>query len=259
MIGVDCYKDMRIDGKIAFITGAAKGIGKAAASLFAEKGASVVVADIDDAAAEQTVSQIRSHNGSAMYVRTDITDPKSVAAAVARTVKEYGGVNILYNNAGGSKPGDGPVADVSEEAFWRAIKVDLFGTWLCCKETIPHMINAKGGSIINTASMVALIGYPGMDAYTSAKGGVAALTRSMAVEYAAHRIRVNAIAPGSTMTDRGAKWVAEGNMPKAVMDRHLLGLLQPIHIAQAALFLASENSAGMTGHVLPVDSGMTIS
>ena len=130
---------------------------------------------------------------------------------------------------------------------------------MCGKFGIPEMIRAGGGAIINTASMVALIGYPGMDAYSAAKGGVAALTRSMAVEYARHRIRVNAVAPGMTLTDRGSAWGAAGNMPQSMRDRHQLGFLQPSHIARAVLFLASDESAGMTGQVMAVDSGVTIS
>jgi NAD(P)-dependent dehydrogenase (short-subunit alcohol dehydrogenase family) len=144
------------------------------------------------------------------------------------------------------------------EEFWRCIKLDLFGTFLCSKFGIPEIIRAGGGSVINMTSNVALMALPGRDCYTAAKGGVASMTRSMAAEYASEKIRVNAIAPSTTLSDRVKKLLEASPEIKAVSETHLLGLGLPIHIAEMAVYLASDESAITTGQVLPVDSGVTI-
>jgi NAD(P)-dependent dehydrogenase (short-subunit alcohol dehydrogenase family) len=189
----------RLAGKIAFITGGGGGIGRATAERFAEEGAKVVVADIDAAAGEAAAHSARTRaansGGDAYFVHCDVTERSSVETAIAETVARFGTLNVLHNNAGGSTLQDGPVTEAPEEEFWRAIKLDLFGTFLCSKIAIPHIIKAGGGSVVNMSSNVALMALPGRDCYTAAKGGVASLTRSMAVEYAPHKIRVNAIAP----------------------------------------------------------------
>jgi NAD(P)-dependent dehydrogenase (short-subunit alcohol dehydrogenase family) len=173
-------------------------------------------------------------------------------------VARYGKLNVLYNNAGGSSSNDGPVAEAPIEEFWRAIKLDLFGTWLGCEFGIPHLINSGGGSIINAASMVGLMGWPGKDAYTPAKGGIAALTRSVAVQYASKQVRVNAVAPGVVRTERTSKRLNSGLVPRTIVDRHLLGVVEPIEIAYAALYFASDESRPVTGQILSVNSGVTI-
>jgi NAD(P)-dependent dehydrogenase (short-subunit alcohol dehydrogenase family) len=144
------------------------------------------------------------------------------------------------------------------EEFWRCIKLDLFGTFLCSKFGIPEIIRSGGGSVINMTSNVALMALPGRDCYTAAKGGVASMTRSMAAEYASEKIRVNAIAPSTTLSDRVKKLLEASPEIKAVSETHLLGLGLPIHIAEMAVYLASDESAITTGQVLPVDSGVTI-
>ncbi len=253
----------RLTGKVAFITGGGGGIGRATAERFAEEGAKVVIADIDASSGEESAVSARKHaansGGDACFVRCNVTDTSSVTAAMAETVARFGKLDILHNNAGGAQPADGPVTEVADEEFWRAIKLDLYGTFLCSKVGIPHIIKAGGGSIINMSSIVALMALPGRDCYTMAKGGIAALTRSMAVEYAPNKIRVNAIAPSVTLTDRVKKMLdGSGNATERIAASHLLGLGQPIHIANMAVYLASDEAAITTGQVFPVDSGATI-
>ncbi len=189
----------RLVGKVAFITGGGNGIGRATAERFAEEGAKVVIAEIDqksgEAAAQSARARASNSGGDAHFVPCDVRERASVEAAFAETIGRFGRLDILHNNAGGATPADGPVTEAPEEEFWRAIGLDLFGTFLCSKIGIPHLIKTGGGSIINMSSIVALKALPGRDCYTAAKGAIAALTRSMAVEYAAHKIRVNAIAP----------------------------------------------------------------
>jgi NAD(P)-dependent dehydrogenase (short-subunit alcohol dehydrogenase family) len=227
----------RLENKVAFITGSGSGIGRAGAIRFAREGAKVVVADISREGGERTVAMARDLGGDATFVHTDVTVPESVERAIAAAVMAYGKLNILYNDAGGSTAQDAPVTDVSIDEFWRVIRVDLYGTFLCCKYGIPELIKAGGGAIINTTSYVALAGIKGRDAYTAAKGGVLAMTRSMAANYAKHKIRVNAIAPGAILTDRVRKFIeADPNVAKMAAN-HLLGMGEPEDIANMALFL----------------------
>ena len=252
----------RLAGKVAFITGAGGGIGRATAERYAEEGAKVVLADINaetgEVAAESARARGSNSGADAHFVHCDVTDRTSVAAAIAETVNRYGKLDILHNNAGGSTLQDGPVTEAPEEEFWRVIKLDLFGTFLCSKVGIPEIIKAGGGSVINMASNVALMALPGRDCYTAAKGGVASMTRSMAVEYARYKIRVNAIAPSVTLSDRVKRLLAASPDIDKLAQSHLLGLGQPIHIANMAVYLASDEAEITTGQVLSVDSGVTI-
>ena len=245
----------RLDGKAAFITGAAAGIGRATAILFAREGARVAVADINLAAAEET-AHLAGHG--AIAIKTDVTDEASISAAIAAVVEKFGRLDILHNNAGGSTPQDNNVVEAPIEEFWRVIKLDLFGTFLGCRHGIPALIRSGGGVVINMTSNMALMGVPGRDCYTAAKGGVAALTRSLAVEFAAQRVRVNAIAPSATMTERLKKLVQANPAVNKLAESHLLGPIAPEDIANAALYLASDESRAMTGHIMAVDSGVTI-
>jgi NAD(P)-dependent dehydrogenase (short-subunit alcohol dehydrogenase family) len=252
----------RLVGKVAFITGGGGGIGRATAERFAEEGAKVIIADIDQAAGEAAAGSARqrasNRGGDAWFVHCDVTERTSVEAAVQETIARYGRLHILHNNAGGSTLQDAPVTEAPEEEFWRAIKLDLFGTFLCSKIAIPAIIKAGGGSIINMSSNVALMALPGRDCYTAAKGGIASMTRSMAVEYAPHNIRVNAIAPSVTLTERVKRLLAGNANVSKLAASHLLGLGQPIHIANMAVYLASDEAAITTGQILSVDSGVTI-
>jgi NAD(P)-dependent dehydrogenase (short-subunit alcohol dehydrogenase family) len=246
----------RLAGKVAFITGAGTGIGRATAILFAREGAKVAVADIDGAAAEETAELAGNE---AIAILTDVTDADSLQTAIRATVDKFGGLDVLHNNAGGSTGQDDTAVNAPLEEFWRAIKLDLYGTFLGCRFGIPELIKAGGGSVINMSSNVALMGVAGRDCYTAAKGGIAAITRSLAVAYAPQKVRVNAIAPSATMTDRVKKLIAGNAALTRLADSHLLGLIEPSDIANAALYLASDDSRMVTGQVLPVDSGVTIS
>lgn len=249
----------RLQGKVALITGAGTGIGRATAQAMAREGACVVVAELYAAAGEQTAQLVHQAGGRAISVVTDVTEPESMKAAVDRAVAEFGALHVLHNNAGGSTNIDSTVIDAPIEEFWRVIKLDLFGTFLGCRFGIPAIIASGGGSVINMSSNVALMGIPGRDCYTAAKGGVAAMTRSMAVEFAPSKVRVNAIAPSATMTARVRALVAGNPALDKLAQSHLVGLIEPEDIANMAVFLASDESRVVTGHVYPVDSGVTIS
>ena len=248
----------RLEGKRVFLTGGAKGIGRAAAVLFAAEGARVAVADIDEEGGAETAALANAEAGEAVFLAADVTQGKAVAAAVGAAAERFGGLDVLYNNAGGATPADGPVTEASEEEFRRAISLDLFGTFLVCKHGLPRLIAAGGGAVVNTASSVALNGLPGRDCYTAAKGGVAALTRSMAVEYGPQGVRVNALAPGTVRTARVIAMLERDAAVRGMAARHLVGLIEPEDVARLALYLASDESARTTGQVIAVDSGFTI-
>jgi NAD(P)-dependent dehydrogenase (short-subunit alcohol dehydrogenase family) len=242
----------RLEGKVALITGAGQGIGRAAALLFAAEGARVAVAEIVEEAGAATARAIEAAGGAALFVRTDVSQPESVEAAVRATVERFGGLSVLYNNAGGATSRDGRVTDMALDEFWRTIGVDLFGTFLGCRHAIPVMVAGGGGSIINTTSIRALIGTAGADAYTAAKGGVRALTQALALQWAAHGIRVNAIAPGVILTERVRALLREDD---PIYRKSLLGASEPEDIARMALYLASDEARRVTGAILPMDSG----
>jgi NAD(P)-dependent dehydrogenase (short-subunit alcohol dehydrogenase family) len=246
----------RLADKVAFITGAGSGIGRATAILFAGEGAKVAIAEIDAASGEET-AHLAGHG--AIAIPTDVTESESLERAIRAAVEHFGRLDILHNNAGGSTARDDTAVDAPLDEFWRAIKLDLYGTFLGCRFGIPELVKAGGGSVINMSSNVALMGVPGRDCYTAAKGGIAAITRSLAVAYAPRRVRVNAIAPSATMTERVKKLVAGNAALTRLADSHLLGLIEPEDIARMALYLASDESRMVTGQVLPVDSGVTIS
>lgn len=250
----------RLEGKVAFITGAGTGIGRATALLFAREGAKIAVAELHAAAGDETAHLVMQAGGQAIAVTTDVTEPDSVQAAVRKAVAAFGRLDILHNNAGGSTPQDNTAVEAPLDEFWRAIKLDLFGTFLGCRFGIPELIKAGGGSVINMTSNVALMGIAARDCYTAAKGGIAAITRSLAVAYAPQRVRVNAIAPSATRTERVVK-LLEGNPALSRMAQsHLLGAwIEPQDIAAAALYLAADESRMVTGQIIPVDSGVTIS
>ena len=252
----------RLKGKVAFITGGGGGIGRATAERFAEEGAKVVIAEIEHSVGEKAAEAARERGvdagGDAFFIKTNVSDTDSVQAAIKKTIDRFGKLDILHNNAGGSTLQDGPVTEAPVEEFWRCISLDLFGTFLCSKYAIPEIIKSGGGSIINMSSNVALMALPGRDCYTAAKGAIASMTRSMAVEYAPNKIRVNAIAPSVILSDRVKKLLAASPEIEAISKTHLLGLGEPIHVADLAVYLAADESAITTGQVISVDSGVTI-
>ena len=245
----------RLVGKTAFVAGATSGIGRAAAELFAAEGARVVVAGRRTAEGEEVVNGIRVLGGEAIFIQTDVTEEASIAVAIDQTVRHYGSLNVLFSNAGGSSNKDGSVVDVALEEFWRVMKLDVYGTFLCNRFAIPHLIAAGGGAIINMASHAGVVGSPGRDAYSSAKGAVVTLTRTLAKEYAAKKIRVNAIAPAAVSSGRIQKMMEDPNIRAMIEATQVLGLISPKEIAATAVFLASEEARCMTGQVLNIHAG----
>lgn len=245
----------RLAGKTAFLAGATSGIGRAAAELFAAEGARVVVAGRRVLEGEEVVHGIRALGRQAIFIQTDVTEEASIASAIDRTVQHYGRLDVLFSNAGGSSNKDGSVVDASLEEFWRVMKLDVYGTFLCNRFAIPRLIAAGGGAIINMASHAGVVGSPGRDAYSSAKGAVVTLTRTLAKEYAAKKIRVNAIAPAAVSTSRVERLMENPKIRAMVEATQVLGLIAPGEIAAAALFLASDEARCITGEILSIHAG----
>lgn len=245
---------LRMEGKIALITGGGGGIGRCVAERFSQEGAAVVIAEINEELGTATADAIINAGGRALFHRTDITDPDSVSATIAAARSAFGPVNVLYNNAGGANQNDSTVTGVTFEHFWKTIKLDLFGTFLCCRLIVPEMQQAGGGSIINTTSLTAFIGRPNRTAYTAAKGGILAMTRSMAVELADDKIRVNTIAPTRTLTERVKQKNRDNPERQAFGDSLIMGAAEPIDVAHAAVYLASEESRVVSGQTMMIHS-----
>jgi NAD(P)-dependent dehydrogenase (short-subunit alcohol dehydrogenase family) len=246
----------RLEGKVVGITGAAGGIGREAALLFSAEGARVCVGDVSAEAGEQAASECRD----AFFQQVDVGDADSVKALYEATIARYGGVDILYNNAGIMPAGDESVVDTEEEVWEHVLRVNATGVFLCCKYGIPHLLDRGGGSVINVASFVAMMGAASPQvAYTASKGAVLSMTRELAVEFARANIRVNALCPGPVETPLLMRLFAGD--PAAYERRrvHLpMGrLAKPREIAQGALFLASDESSYVTGAAFLVDGGIT--
>lgn len=254
---------MRLNNKVALITGAASGMGQAAAVEFAREGARVAMSDVNEQGLAETEKLVADAGGQCISVVGSVADAGDVATMVARTVDTYGALNVLYSNAAIYLPnrGDAPVADLDEDVWQRVIDVNLKGVYLCAKHAIPAMIRSGGGSIINVSSLAGTRGSRQSHAYAMAKGGVLALTMSLAVTYGPEGIRANAIAPGAIDTPmvRGGGLLIEEAAVQAMMA-HLplgrVGLAQDV--ARVALFLASDESAYMTGTVQIVDGGFSL-
>lgn len=249
----------RLDGKVALITGAASGIGREAALLFAREGARLVLADLDAAAGEGVAAEIAAAGGEAVARRCDVARSEDVRAAVETAERRFGALHVLFNNAGIFPARDGSPVETPEDVFDLVLNVNLKGVFLGCKHGIPALLRAGGGSIINTASFVAVMGAATSQiAYTASKGGVLAMTREIAVEYARQGIRANALCPGPVNTPLLAEFLAA---PAARARRFVhipMGrLAEATEIANAALFLASDESSYVTGSTFLVDGGIT--
>jgi NAD(P)-dependent dehydrogenase (short-subunit alcohol dehydrogenase family) len=246
----------RLDGKVAVITGAAGGMGREAALLFAAEGARVCVADVDREHGEQTAADA----GSAFFFEVDVSDPESVRAMYAATAERFGAIDVLYNNAGIAPGDDGSILETEPDAWDRVQAVNTRGVYLCCKHGIPYLLERGGGSVINVASFVALLGAATSQiSYTASKGAVLALTRELGVEFARRGVRVNALCPGPVETPLLlAIW---GDDPAAAERRlvHIpMGrLAKPREIVNAALFLASDESSYVNAATFVVDGGIS--
>lgn len=247
----------RLDGKIALITGAAGGMGQVAAELFAAEGAKVAVLDAVDPAA--TVELVRAAGGEALGVVADVTDPAATEAAVAQVIEAFGGLNVLYNNAGISPGDDGGPLETSVETWDRTMAVNVKGSWLMVRAVLPHFLANGGGSIINVASFVAHLGAATPQlAYTSSKGAVLSMTREMAVIYARDGIRVNALCPGPVLTPLLEKFLSDDAKRARRLVHIPMGRFgEAAEMVQGAIFLASDDSSYMTGQSLLIDGGIT--
>lgn len=243
---------MLLKDKVALITGGASGIGRATAQLFAREGAQVLVVDLNEAGGRETVETIRSASGEASFVQADVGNNEQVQSMVRTALRQYGRVDILHSNAAAYKVG--PAHEISEADWDRTLDVCLKATWMLAKEVVPIMLDHGAGVIVITGSVHAIRGYPRHTAYQAAKGGLLALTRALAADYAP-KIRVNTILPGAVVT---GLWegIPESEREKIAQMCALRRNGRPEDIAQAALFLASDMSAYMTGSFLVVDGGL---
>lgn len=250
---------MRFEGKSVIVTGAATGIGRAAAIAFAAEGGRVVVVDLNEDEAQTTVARIREADGEAFCMRVDVSSHADCEAMVAKTVERYGRLDVAFNNAAISGPHDFTLIDTDESVWDKVIDVDLKSVFLCMKHEIRAMLKTGGGAIVNTASVAGLVGHRNMPAYVAAKHGVVGLTRAAALEYADKNVRINAICPGGVDTPMLEKLKLVPGMWEAAAAIHPINRFgKPEEIANAALFLASAEAGFMVGHAMVVDGGSTI-
>lgn len=251
---------MRLKDKVAIITGSGSGFGRASALLFAKEGAKVVVADINEKGGLETLKMVRDSGGSAEIFKVDVSKEAEVKALVAFAVEKFGGLNVMFNNAGIEMTG---AITTMDEATWnKVIDVNLKGVWLGCKYAFEVMQGASGGSIISTASMSGYCGRPFMSVYTASKGGIIGMTKALAMEGAFVNIRVNCLCPIVADTPMGVRFLQAFGDPEvvrefAVQDIPMKRLCAPEDVANIALFLASDESSYITGLAIPVDGGVS--
>jgi NAD(P)-dependent dehydrogenase (short-subunit alcohol dehydrogenase family) len=245
-------------GKVVLVTGAAGGIGRAAALAFAREGARVAVSDISQAGGEETVALIRQAHGDAMFIRTDVSREAEVEAMVAQTVAAYGRLDCAFNNAGIEEESK-PIAEAEEALFDRIMAVNVKGAWLCMKHEIRQMLLQGGGAIVNTASVAGLVGAPLQPIYAGSKHAVVGMTKTAAAEYGRAGIRINSVCPGvirTAMLERALE--REPRREKSITKVHPIGRIgEADEIANAAVWLCSDAASFVTGHQLAVDGGLT--
>ena len=246
----------KLDGKVAVVTGAASGIGRATAILFASEGAKVVLADWDERQGSRVADELREAGHDAVFVRVDVSRPEDVEGMISTAVERYGRLDVLFNNAG-IEGEQAPTADCTLENWERVINVNLKGVFLGMKYGIPAMLKGGGGAIINNASVAGIVGFAGIPAYCASKGGVIQLTKAAALEYAKQGIRVNVICPGVIWTPMVERFTAQSDETrKALESLEPVGRFgTPEEVARLALFLASDDSAFCTGAPFIVDGG----
>jgi NAD(P)-dependent dehydrogenase (short-subunit alcohol dehydrogenase family) len=250
---------MRLANKVALITGAGGGIGGESALLFAAEGASVIVVDVADSAAAETVRRVKEAGGKAAFVRADVSKDADCAAMVAFAEKTFGKLDVLFNNAGIMDSADDDAMKTPEAVWEKTLAINLKGVFLGCKHGIPALRRAGGGSIVNTASFVALLGAATAQiAYTASKGGLLSMTRELAVIHAREKIRVNALCPGPLKTELLMKFLdTDAKKQRRLVHVPMGRFGEAKEMAKAALFLASDDSSFMTGASLVVDGGIT--
>jgi NAD(P)-dependent dehydrogenase (short-subunit alcohol dehydrogenase family) len=248
----------KFDGKVAIVTGAAGGIGRASAQGFAQENASVVVADVNVVGGQETVRLIEADGGTAHFVRTDVARSDDVQAMVSETLSIYGRLDYAHNNAG-VPSGNYPIADFPEEEWDRVVGIMLRGVFLCMKYEIPHMLAQGGGAIVNTASGAGLVGYPSQCAYVASKHGVLGLTKTGALDYGARGVRINAVCPGTAMSPMVEAAASDPELLKFLTSLHPIGRIGTAEeIAAAVVWLCSDEASFVLGHAMSVDGGYVI-